>query len=203
MTLKKHAELVLDADVDGDGSKESGRFVMAGNITIETAGRTGYLIGGRGSSINAVIQDATSDGESNRRGFFEDLGGGAFTVAINFNGWEGAQLDDGTDVQWGDDPNPGKTVASATGEHPLTQIAVFNKYYQTGTFDSRNPATLEYGEHHADGLYSALSVVIEEPGLTWHPPSEGGQDAGTYTGQLTCIAAAQADDLIDAVKRAL
>lgn len=194
-----YARLTINADVDGDGSPETGIFELAGNLEIVPGLRTGFLIGGRGSSANAVVADLLGEGESNRQGFYLDLGGGVRQIQVNFWGWEGAQADidgDGTaeDLQWGNTGNTGSATATdATGADPLTQIDVLMEYLATGEIDSRSPATLEYGEHHSGGLYDELNVVIEGPQFT-----RSAQDGQWFTGQMTLLEAVDAEQVLDA-----
>lgn len=201
MVTYDRATLTLEADPDGDGSLETGVFDMAGNLTVSPGMRTGYLVDGRGSTVNSVVSSLVEQygedlGPSKRRGFYVDLGGGAFTIDIEFTGWEGSIDGDGNYLQWGDDASVGKTKASATGQGPLTQMDVFMRYLQTGEFDSRNPATLEYGEYSSGGLYDPLDVVVEGPRTT-----KRSQSPDTFDGTITCISAADFAEYFDARNR--
>lgn len=191
MTLQQ-ATLTIQADADGDGSAETGVFEMAGNLEVTPSIRTGYIIGGRGSTFNAVISNLVADGESKRQGFFLDLGGGARAIEINFRGWKGAIDENGNNLQWGNDSSQTKTQASATGQDPLTQIDVLMRYLTVGEIDSRNPATLEYGEYSSSGLYSSLGVVIEGPTMT-----RAAEDGSWFDGSMTCIEAADVRNVWD------
>lgn len=189
MTLQK-ARLTIDADVDGDGSKETGVFEMAGNMDLSPGERTGYLIGGRGSNINAVFSSTFAEGNSKKKGVHLNLGGGARTVGLQFWVWEGSSF------QWGNDANKGKTEASATGQDPLTQIDVLVRYITVGEIDSRNPAKLEYGEYSDSGLYEPMDVVIEEPQLT-----RTAQDGSWATGQMTCVSTVDINSILHGQQR--
>lgn len=195
-TLQK-AVLTVDADVDGDGAAETGEFHMAGNLEVTPGLRTGYLVGGRGSTVNSILSSTLGDGSNVRQGFYLDLGGGAHTVDIQFRGWEGATDQSGTPVQWGNegvDDTP--TKADATGADPITQIDVLMRYLTRAEIDSRSPATLEYGEYSSGGLYSAMNVVVEGPNFT-----RSAQDGSWFDGSLTCIRAADLNDALDAIKQ--
>lgn len=197
---KQYAELTISADVDGDGVQEEGVFQMVGNLQVVPGLRTGYLIGGRGSTVNSIISSTVGAGQSNKQGFYLDLGGGARTVEVNFRGWEGAEFEDesGTvvPVQWGTDPNPSKTKASATGQDSITQIDVLMKYLTVAEIDSRQPATLEYGEYASNGLYQPLDVVVEGPQFT-----RAAEDGSWFDGSMTLVSAADLNDAIDALER--
>lgn len=195
MTLDK-AILKVSADVDGDGAEEDGEFHMVGNLEIQPGLRTGFIVDGQGGSVNSVIASLLGDGQSKRQAFYLDLGGGAHVVEIQFRGWEGATVD-GSNLQWGNDASQSKTQASATGQDPLTQIDVLMRYLTIAEIDSRNPATLEYGEYSADGLYDPLDVVVEGPTMT-----DAAQDGPSYyDGTMTCISTADLTDMYDAKQR--
>lgn len=182
------ATLELDADIDGDGTKETGIFEMVGNLEIQQGMEVGFILAsGQGSALNAVTSGTVdgiadlinADGEiTNRAGFHLDLGGGRHTIELNFTGWEGAIDGDGNDLQWGNTGDPsGVTVGDATGADPLTQMHVLMEYLRIGEFDSRYPhARLEFGEYAPTGLYDDyLHVVVRsvrenrtsESPITW------------------------------------
>lgn len=202
----QHAELVLEADVDQDGQQETGRFVMVGNLSVTPGLRTGFIVGGRGSTANSVFSSLVEQygtgntsafqNPSKREGVHLDLGGGEHSVDVEFRGWEGATLSDGTPVQWGNDPNPGRTQASATGQDPITQIDVLLRYLTVGEYDSRAPATLEYGEYSTDGLFEPIDVAIEGP-----QAKRSSDDTATYSGTMTLIATTDIDNYRSALVR--
>jgi hypothetical protein len=193
----QRARLTVDADVNGDGQQETGVFEMAGNLEIVPGIRTGFLIGGRGSTVNSVVSSLLGDGQSARKGIYLDLGGGARQVDINFWGWEGARDQDGNPLQWGNTGNTDSpTQADATGADPITQIDCLMQYLTVAEIDSRNPATLEYGEHHDDGLYDPLDVVVEGPQMT-----RAAEDGSWFVGQLTTLEAVDVDQVLDGQQR--
>lgn len=197
MTLQ-YARLTIDGASPG-GVDATGVFEFAGNLEVVPGLRTGYLIGGRGSTTNAVVSSLIGSGESKRKGVYLDLGGGTRQVDINFWGWEGAKVDldgDGTkeDLQWGDTGDPSTTtVSDATGADPITQMDCLMEYLVTAEIDSRNPATLEYGEHHSAGLYDPLDVVVEGPQFT-----RAAEDGSWFVGQMTFLEAISGDEVLDA-----
>lgn len=184
-----------------------GTFVLAGNLNITPSFRTGYVVGGRGSSINNVIQQVSgSDGEKGK-GFFIDLGDGAHVIEVEFRGWVGAEVPSGYDsdgkptgyepVQWGNTGDPStKTYADATGEHPLSQLNVLEQYLRHITIDSRDTATVQYGEFSGDGMYESLDVVLEGPQFT-----RASDQNASFDGTMTMIEAAKIEDIYSAADR--
>lgn len=200
MAALQRAKLTINADVDGDGSDETGVFEMAGDLQVVPSLRTGYLIGGRGSTVNAIISSTVADGENKRKGFFLDLGGGAHVVEIQFKGWDGAKYTDSNgNVQtatWGDTSKAVGSKANATGEGPVAQMDVLMKYLSVAEIDSRDTATLEYGEYSSPGRYDPISVVIEGPSF-----QKTAMEEKEFTGSLTCIAAQDITEAADATLR--
>jgi len=191
----RYAELQLTGDPDGDGTDETGRFVFGGDLEVTPSVRTGYVAGGQQSQVNSIVANLVDDGESQNQQFFVDAGAGAHTVQIQFRGWDGARKADGTPLQWGDTGDPDQlTATDATASSAVSQICVLMQYILTGTVDSRNPATLEWGEWATDGLYDPLDVVLEGPELT-----KAAEDGSSFTGTLTLIAAADVEQAYDAV----
>lgn len=180
-------------DVDGDGNDETGEFHMVGDLEVTPGLRTGYLVGGRGSTILSVIANLSGLGESKRRQFFIEAGGGARTTEVSFRGWEGAIDGNDDPVQWGDSDTVERTKTNATGQDPITQIDVLMRYLEIAEIDSRNPAVLEYGEFSSKGLYEPMDVVVEGPNMT-----RAAQDGSWYTGSVMMISAADINELWDA-----
>lgn len=174
MTLQE-ARLTLRCDCNGDGSREEGIFRMYGDPDVTEFVRTGYIVGGRGSTVNSILQEATG-GESQRRGVHLDLGGGVHGFQIDFRGWEDAKDANNQDVTWGDPSYSSPSVENATGADPLTQSNVFMKYLTVGEFDSRggDEAVFEYGEWSDEGLFEPIDVVFEQqPQLTCRAEEDG------------------------------
>lgn len=195
MSLKTEAELTVRADVDGDGQPEAGTFVMADDINIRPGLRTGFLLENRGSAVNSVISsfvesqtEATGEPLSKRKGIYLDLGGGVRSVEIEFTGWTGSNL------QWGNTGDDSElTVGDATGAKAFTQLEVLFHYLEIAEIDSRRPATLAYGQHHSDGLYEPMDVVLESPqGL------RSSDDSSTFSGTLTMLSVQSLEKAIDA-----
>ena len=179
-----------------DSSIGTGEFHMMGNTELSLSQRTGYLVGGRGSTVNAVVSNTTGDGNNNREGFFIDLGGGAFTAEVEWRNWQSATDYDGNPLQWGDTGDPSTvTKTDATGANALQQMECLFYWLNQSEIDSRgNRATLEYGEHHSDGLYDPLQVVPEQPTM-----SRAADDGSWCDGSITFIRAGDITEKIDAM----
>ncbi|MDS0258562.1 hypothetical protein NDI56_03940 [Haloarcula sp. S1CR25-12] len=195
MALKTDATLTVEADIDGDGTLETGKFVMADNINIKPGLRTGFILENRGSTVNSVISsfaksqsEATGKPQSKRKGIYIDLGGGVRSAEIEFTGWTGSNL------QWGNTGDDSElTVGDATGAKAFTQLEVLFHYLEIAEIDSRRPAKLAYGQHHSDGLYEPMDVVLESPqGL------RSSDDSSTFSGTLTFLSVQSLDKAIDA-----
>ncbi|PSP80164.1 hypothetical protein BRC81_02950 [Halobacteriales archaeon QS_1_68_20] len=184
MTVQDHAILTLHADVDGDGSKEAGKFELrrgSQQSPFETESGIEMLqpIGAPGSgSLDTIVNlwSTLSGGEPGRKDLTLDLGAGQHYVEISFAHAPG-------DVQWGD--GSGSLPADAThANHPLTQEACLLWYLLVGTYDSRGGATLEYGEWHEDGAFGPLDVVPMQPSLSW----DAGEQQSELSGSIRCRA---------------
>lgn len=187
MAPLKKAILTIEGDVDGDGTAETGEFHMVDNIEIVPGMRTGFLLDNRGSTVNSVVSESTGQGESKREGIFLDLGGGVRSVEISFAGWSGS------DEQWGNTGDATSvTQTDATGAAALTQLEVLFQYLAVSEIDSRNPATLAYGEHHSGGLYEPLDVVLESPQGT-----RSSEESSTFNGTLTFLSVRSLEQAID------
>lgn len=193
----------MDVDFGPSGGPTTGVFHFYGDIEVDEQIRTGFVVGARGSSVNAVIQDSAGAGEPKRKGAHVDIGGGQHALQLQFRGWEGATDADGEPLQWGDDPEPGVSETSATGADATTQVNIFNHYLRVGTFDSRNPIRVRYGEF-SDGTYADengvlddhLSCVVESPSL-----KRDAEEGTTFTGSLTFVETLTASDAIDAIEK--
>lgn len=194
----QRAKLSITADPDGDGVDETGVFEMVGDLETRPNIEPAFIVGGRGSLAISLLSELAGAGESKRKQFFIEAGAGARTVEFAFRGWKGAIDESGSAVQWGDSSTVERTKTNATGQDPITQIDVLMKYLETAEIDSRknNLATLEYGEFSTDGLYSPLDVVVRGPTM-----SRVAEDGSWFRGEMTCIAAADLDDLWDAAEQ--
>ncbi|MBX0325799.1 hypothetical protein EGH21_22535 [Halomicroarcula sp. F13] len=193
MTVLNKAVLVVEADVDGDGTAETGEFHMSGNLKITPSIRTGYLIGGRGSTVNSVASSTSGSDQAKRQGFYLDLGGGARLYEIEFDQWEGS------DDQWGNTGDSSSvSQTDATGAAPMTQLEVLMEYLAVAEIDSRNPATLRCGEHHANGLYDELDVAVEGPQGT-----RSAEDGSWWSGNITLVTLQSLEKTIDGASQTI
>lgn len=160
--------------------------------------RTGYVVGGRGSTVNAVLGQLAGDGEdSKRKGVYLDAGGGAMTIQLEWRKWEGARDAGDQPLQWGDDPDPSAhTKTSATGTSALNQLECLLYWLEQTTIDSDQPAQLEYGQHYPGGLYDPVDVVFEEPQIR-----DVAEDGTWISGSMTLVSAANLQEIQDAFLR--
>jgi len=206
--LRDRAILELpEGDIGAPDDPVQGTFVLAGQLNIIPSFRTGFLIGGRGSQINNVLQTSSGGDGEKGQGFFIDLGGGAHTIEVEFRGWKGAEVPSGYDsngkptgwepVQWGNTGDPDtNTYADATGDHPLSQLNLLEQYLRHIKIDSNAPATLQYGEFSADGKFEPLAVVLEGPQF-----NRSHDRSSSFDGNMTMIEAATLDEVYSAVER--
>lgn len=206
--LRDRAILDLpEGDIGSPDDPVQGRFVLAGNLEISINFRTGFIIGGRGSAINNVIQTATGGDGEKGKGFFIDLGEGGHVIECLFRGWDGARVPSGYDgngkptgwesAQWGNTGDPDeKTYADATAAHPLSQVNVLEQYLRHIRIDSSQSATVQYGEFSDDGMYGPLDVVLEGPQFT-----RSYDRMSSFDGTLTMIEAAAIEDVYSAAER--
>lgn len=174
---KPWAELTIGGD----------EFHLKKNIEITTGVRTGFLVGGSGSTANHVFHDLVDDedflnnstSEGMRAGVHIDEGGGVRMVQIEFQTYEG------NSDQFG----------NATGEDVFTQADELIHTIETTEIDSRFPATLEYSTYE-DGHRGPIDVVFEEPMMTLSTDK-----FGIAEGSLTCLKTANLSRPWDAMKR--
>lgn len=212
--MADYPTLEIEADVDGDGSQETGRFVLAGNVTVAEQVQLDYLFSNKGGKLNAIIGGSAEkqlnidkQTANRRRGIWVDVGAGAQIYEIDFTGWQGATVPErdssGTVVgrkplRWGNTGNPDTlTKGDATGADALTQIQVLNRYLIKGTTDSVSPATFEVGEYSPDGLYDGpLEVAIQGPKHVRTSESDS-----TFDGTFTAVTVENINDYKDALDR--
>lgn len=188
------ARLELRADADQDGTREDATFRMP-SVDANPSIRTGHLIGGRGSTINNIIQQTVSGEDAQNSGFHLSLGGGAHIVELQFRGWEGS------DAQWGASPDPGvQNQTSATGAAAITQLDVLMRYLLVGEYDSRQEASdtavLHYGQYSDEGRYAGIPVAFEQPSF-----SKTRDEPSSFTGTITCLATGSFNEVVDALLR--
>lgn len=172
MTLTSRASLTIGSNTYD--------LVLTESISLEQ--RTGYIVGGGGSTAWNYVGGLVGDDQSMREGIHVDLGGGATTITIEFNQWTGAQDGSGDSLSWGGYINA----------EPARQMSVLMHDIETTTIDSENPATLEYLEWSDGGLYEPRDVVLEQPNIT-----NVAEDASWVSGSITCISTADLSEALD------
>lgn len=188
---------IPNVDVDGDGEPETGVFVMR-DVEIDFSVRTEFVVGGQGSKANAALAGLLDAGESTRKGIHLDAGTGDHAVEISFSGWRGS------DEQWGNTGNAGElTPGDATGEDPVTQMQMLDRYLSVGEIDSRNPARLEVGQYTPGGVWDTsalgedhLDVVVKGPENAYATDRPS-----TYDGTITCVETTDLSRPLDAKQR--
>lgn len=198
MTDFRDPTLEITADF-GSGST-TGRFEFPvgseGETSVRMVGRTGYLVEGMGSQIFSILSDVLGDtGESGRKGFALDLGGGQFAIELETELAADSVRSDGTTTpQWGASADTNTlNETTATGAPGLVQQQVFMNYWRHGSTDSLTPATLTVGEFRPDGMLEPLNVALEEPSVGVINNRPGIADIS-----VTCIETATLDDVYDA-----
>lgn len=191
--------LELTADVDDDGTQETGAFHLVGNVSITQEVQKDYWFENTASGLVSLVSDISSLELEQRKGLYLDVGAGAHIFEIEFIGWDGATDGDGNPVPWGD--GSGTFPADATQDEPLRQLQCFNRYLQLSTTDSFNPATLHLGEYSdgtygSNGAFDPLKVAIQGP-----RNSKAYEQFSSFDGTFTAIEVLQADQAIDLITR--
>jgi hypothetical protein len=190
---------IQNADVDNDGSAETGVFRAKHNIMYSFGTRTGP-IGEGGSQLWSIIaswyEDQTGSqvlGDGKRQQLRLDLGAGAHTCELDFKGFEGSSL------QWGDPTEAVGSPANATGEHVIDQMQVLDRFLQVAEIDSRDghAATLEVGEYSENGRYNPINVAPEDPEVTFDSENQ----SSVFSGSITFVEIATLGDAYDATQR--
>lgn len=159
--------------------------------------RTGYVVGGRGSTVNAVLGQAAGQEDSKRKGVYLDAGGGSATFTISFRKWEGATDNQEQPLQWGSTSDTDvHSETSATGADAYSQLDCFFHWLEQSTIDSESPAQLEYCQHYPGGVYDPVDVVFEEPKVR-----QVAEDGSWINADLTLVSAADLSEIHDAALR--
>jgi len=185
MTWVKPQVTIPNAQIAGE--TVTGTFVFPSDVVVEIETRTQEFFQTEGSTpvIASTVLDWFNqqsgediDGEGLRQELSWDIGGGVHAITIDFAGYTGSPF------QWGN-TGEGDTPADATGEDVHAQMAVFDRYLQTATIDSKNPAVLEFGEYSSDDAtrYGPLNVVPENPNAVFNSTEE----SSIYEGSVTWV----------------
>jgi len=201
MTGISKATLTLPpADLDGDGSPEQATFEFIGDLTITISQSKNYVIetAGTASQVSAAIGEyfdtggSVGLGDTKRKTFAVDAGGGAHQVEIDAVAWSGSP------GQWGATGDDSQvTAVDATGAPADRQLFVLDRALSVATVDSRTPATLEVGEYSQDGLYAPLDVLVEQPSGVFNPE----QSTSTIDESLVCVETLDLGTAVDALTR--
>lgn len=201
MTGISKAKLTLPpADIDGDGNTEQGVFEFIGDLTITLTQTRNYVIetAGTSSQVSAIVGEffdgsgSVDLGDTKRKTFAVDAGGGAHTVEIDCRAWEGS------DGQWGATGDDSQvTAVDATGAPADRQLFVLDRALSVATVDSRTPATLSVGEYSQDGVYGPLDVLIEQPSGVYNT----GRSVSDIDVSLVCVETINLGNAVDALTR--
>lgn len=184
--------LELTADVDGDGSTETGVFHLAGDGEISHEIQKDYIFDNTASGIVSLVSLLEEFERAKREGFYLDIGAGAKVVSFDIRGWDGAES-----PQWGD--GSGTFPADASDGDPLQKLQCFDAYVEQATTDSFSPATLHVGEYTDgtygdDGAFDPLSVAVaRDPGGSWSVDD----GPNRFSLNVTCIKVFEMDQPID------
>lgn len=165
------------------GQSVTGVFKFPENVAYEFAVETDALFQSHGATgaISSVILDAfeensTDLGEGLRQELSVDIGMGRHVISIDFRTFTGSPY------RWGDSGNGG-TITDATGEDVHAQAAVLDKYLNTATLDSTNPAILEVGEYSEEGRYAPIFVVPRNPNIRF----ASNEESSTVDGSIDWV----------------
>ena len=175
LTLPEH-------DYTGDGSTQTAKFVLSGDLRYTEMNRTGLLFEG-GSSLAALFGDlAESLGEENDYGNNQklaiDVGGGEHVIEVD------AQVVEGSTNRWGTDDG---TVWDKTGAAPYEQVQIFNRALQQTKIDSKSPATLSIGLYGSE--LESIDVIPEQPEGSF----DSTQESSTATISVSLVELASLD----------
>ena len=194
--------LELTADVDDDGSDETGVFELHGNSVLTQEINKDYVFDNTASGLVNLASEISGFELEQRKGFFLDIGGGAHIHEFEVTPRENAVDGDGNAIQWGD--GSGSFPADATQDDPLKQIQCFQRYVQLSKTDSFQPATLHVGEY-SDGTYGSngaldpLKVAVQGPRAN----KDARDDFTSFTLNITCLEVLTLDQSIDIVERTI
>jgi hypothetical protein len=195
MTWTKPQVTIPNAQIAGE--TVTGTFVFPSDVVVEIETRTQEFFQSDGTTSVVAstilewygeLSDQDIDGDGLRQELSLDIGGGIHAITIDFLGYTGSPH------QWGN-TGAGGTPADATGEDVHAQMAVFDRYLQTATIDSKNPATLEFGEYSSDSStrYGPLQVIPENPNIVFNSPEE----SSVFDGSVTWIETISLDQALD------
>jgi hypothetical protein len=183
MSVLNSIRLTLPADVDGTGQVD-GVFDLSTNVRFSPGAQMAKLIGQRGQLLDTAIDFVASNSDP-RGGYSLDAGTGAYIAEIDFQSFEGSS------GRWGD--GSAADARDAEGDSAFRQMSVFVRYLNQGKFDSRNPATLAWGEYHSGGEYSAVDVTVSERATLSVDVNE---ETSTFSGTLQLVGVQSITDTV-------
>jgi len=150
-------------DVDGDGTKETAKFVARSGVEVTPRRRTGYLVSPDSGTTTSLAANFLDPGSDKYQSIAVGLGAGQHVWELSARNWEGSQY------QWGDGSSTSGSInqADATGGTAVEQAAVFDKYIGATVTDSDTPAKLSVLGYGDTTLYDGpIDVALEEPSTT-------------------------------------
>lgn len=192
MTWVKPRVTIPDARPYGDDrDPATGVFVFPSDVRVEIETRTKQFFESSGET--AVILEWLADqagvdlpGTGLRQTLAFDFGSGTHAVTLDFRSFTGSEY------RWGDSGNGG-TKGDASVEDVFSQMSVLDRYIQTATLDSENPAILEVAEYSEEGRYGPLAVMPENPTLSF----DSQEQSSTFDGSITWIETLSLEQVID------
>ncbi|MEE6210859.1 hypothetical protein U3A55_11940 [Salarchaeum sp. III] len=183
---------IPDAHPYGDDRDPvTGVFEFSKDIQVEIETRTEKFFESGGET--AVIVDWLASqtgidlpGTGFRQSLNFDFGAGVHAITLDYR----AMSDAGD--RWGDS-GEGGTRGDASGEDLHARMAVLDRYLQTATLDSQNPATLSVSEYSSEGRYGPLDVVPESPNMVF----DGENESSVFDGSITFIETLSLEQVID------
>lgn len=154
-----------------DGSTVTGVFEWPDEVAYELTVETDAMFDSAGvsSQLSQVFLEYfkgedVDAGEGLRQELSFDAGLGRHVCTVD------ARAVSSSPHQWGtDDGNP---MTDATGSDVHHQAAVLDKFLNTATLDSFNPATLEVGEYSTEGVFGPIPVVPRNPNIRFDSTQE-------------------------------
>lgn len=190
MTLSG-AELRLSADVDGTG-QTTGTFRLGANTRINSRTMTDYVVSRQFSGINAIVSDTLEGFDTERSGYYVDLGAGGKVIEVEKTGWTGS------DERWGD--GSGNSARDATGSSAWHQAQLLERFVTRGEYDSRNAGELAVGEISIDGEFEEAHLPVTVKEYEWTRQSD---EPATFDINLTLARTAALDEALDIAKQVL
>lgn len=174
------------------GSTVDGTFVFSSQVRVETEVRTQEFFQSDGATAHALssLIDFVSEGDGGegiRQEVSLDFGGGINAWTLDYQGATASS------DRWGDSGNGG-TQTDATGEDIHAQMCVLDKYLNSTTIDSDNPAVLEVAEYSEAGRYDPISVVPENPNAVF----DSQEQSSVFDGSITLVETADLREVYDA-----